>query len=63
MAELELIDVLASDHHGPRRIGVSPEEARKALIARGHGALAQRAMVEIPASIVGSDLLTSRLPG
>jgi tyrosine-protein phosphatase YwqE len=63
MAELELIDVLASDHHGPRRIGVSPEEARKALIARGHGALARRAMIDIPASIVRSDLLASRLPG
>jgi hypothetical protein len=55
--------VLASDHHGPRRIGVSPEEAWKALIARGHNAFARRAMSEIPASIVRSDLLASRLPG
>jgi tyrosine-protein phosphatase YwqE len=63
MADLELIDVLASDHHGPRRQGVSPEEARNALIARGHGALAERAMVATPGSIVRSELLVSRLPG
>ena len=63
MADLELIDVLASDHHGPRRQGVSPDEARNALIARGHGALAERTMVATPGSIVGSEPPASRLPG
>jgi protein-tyrosine phosphatase len=58
-----LVDVLASDHHGPRRAGVSPREALETLIARGELALATRAMVETPGLIVRSDLLASRLPG
>jgi protein-tyrosine phosphatase len=63
MVELGLVDVLASDHHGPRRAGVSPREALETLIARGELALATRAMVEIPGLIVRSDLVASRLPG
>jgi protein-tyrosine phosphatase len=62
MVDLDLIDLLASDHHGPRRSGVSPAEAWDALVARGHAALAERLMVETPGSIVSSDLLASRLP-
>lgn len=58
-----MVDVLATDHHGPRRRGVSPREALQTLIARGELALAQRAMVEIPSRIVRGDLLASRLPG
>ncbi len=58
-----MVDVLATDHHGPRRRGVSPQEALQTLIARGELALAQRAMVEIPSRIVRDDLLASRLPG
>jgi protein-tyrosine phosphatase len=58
-----LIDVLASDHHGPRRRGVSPREALETLIARGELAMAERAMSEIPSRIVRDDLLASRLPG
>ena len=58
-----LVDVLATDHHGPRRRGVSPAEALQTLIARGELALAERAMGEIPARIVRDDLLASRLPG
>jgi protein-tyrosine phosphatase len=57
-----LVDVLASDHHGPRRVGVSPREALETLIARGELALATRAMVETPGMIVRSDLAASRLP-
>jgi protein-tyrosine phosphatase len=58
-----LVDVLATDHHGPRRPGVSPLEALNVLIARGELALAERAMGDIPARIVRDDLLASRLPG
>ncbi|MFL5402366.1 MAG: CpsB/CapC family capsule biosynthesis tyrosine phosphatase [Gemmatimonadales bacterium] len=63
MVELSLIDVLATDHHGPRRIGVSPRETLDALIARGELALAERAMVDNPGSIVRSEPVASRLPG
>jgi protein-tyrosine phosphatase len=63
MAAAGLIDVLATDHHGPRRGGVSPLEARNTLIARGEQALAERAMSEIPGRIMRDDLLASRLPG
>jgi protein-tyrosine phosphatase len=58
-----LVDVLATDHHGPRRRGVSPREAWETLIARGEQALAERAMSEIPGRIVRDDALASRLPG
>src|SRR5918994_3615054 len=63
MVDSGLIDLLATDHHGPRRRGVSPLEAMNTLIARGERALAERAMGEIPGRIVRDDLLASRLPG
>jgi protein-tyrosine phosphatase len=63
MVEAGLVDVLASDHHGSRRRGVSPREAVETLIARGELALARRAMVETPGLIVGNDLAALRLPG
>lgn len=62
MADLGLIDLFSTDHHGPRREGVSPREALNALIARGQLALAERAMVEIPASIARNEPAGSRLP-
>jgi protein-tyrosine phosphatase len=63
MVSLRLVDVLATDHHGPNRTGVSPAEALDALIARGELELAERAMGDIPGRIVRDDLLASRLPG
>ena len=63
MAGAGLIDVIATDHHGPRRRGVSPAEGLNALIARGERALAERAMGEVPSRIMRDDLLPSRLPG
>lgn len=63
MVAAGLVDVLASDHHGMRRHGVSPREALETLIARGELLLAERAMAEIPERIVRDDLLASRLPG
>jgi protein-tyrosine phosphatase len=62
MVELGLVDVLATDHHGPRREGVSPREAMEALIARGELALAERAMVEVPGLIARNEPVGSRLP-
>ena len=63
MVELGMVDVLATDHHGPRRDGVSPSEALEALIARGELALAERAMVEVPGLIARNEPVGSRLPG
>jgi protein-tyrosine phosphatase len=62
MIESGMVDVLATDHHGPRRSGVSPREALNALIARGEQALAERAMADIPGRILRDDLVASGLP-
>jgi protein-tyrosine phosphatase len=62
MAEQGLIDVLGTDHHGPRRTGVSPREALEVLIARGERGLAERAMVDIPGRILRNETVVSRLP-
>jgi tyrosine-protein phosphatase YwqE len=62
MIESGLVDLLATDHHGPRREGVSPREGLEALIARGELALAERAMVEVPGSIARNEPVGSRLP-
>ena len=52
MAAEGLVDIIATDHHGPRRIGVSPLEGFEALAARGELALAERAMVEQPEAVL-----------
>jgi protein-tyrosine phosphatase len=62
MVELDLVDVLSTDHHGPRRDGVSPREALNALIARGQRMLAERAMMETPGMIARDEPVGSRLP-
>lgn len=62
MIESGLVDIFATDHHGPRREGVSPREALAALTARGEQALAERAMVEIPGLIARNAAFDSRLP-
>jgi protein-tyrosine phosphatase len=58
-----LVDLLATDHHGSRRPGVSPREALDTLIARGQAVLAERAMEEVPGRIVRDELSASGLPG
>ena len=63
MVEQGLLDLLATDHHGPRRVGVSPREAWDALIARDQQALAQRAMVDTPTFIISGETASSGLPG
>jgi protein-tyrosine phosphatase len=62
MIELGLVDLLATDHHGSGRTGVSPREALDALIARGELVLAERAMAEIPGLISRNEVVDSRLP-
>lgn len=62
-----LVDVIGTDHHGPRRIGVSPLEAFAALQARGEQALAERAMVERPGALLRDEAVEEpeavRTPG
>lgn len=62
MIDQGLVDLLATDHHGPRRSGVSPREALDTLIARGELALAERAMAETPGLIARNEAVGSRLP-
>ena len=50
-----LVDIVGTDHHGPRRTGVSPLEAFAALRARGEQALAERAMVERPGAVLRNE--------
>jgi hypothetical protein len=47
-----LVDLVATDHHGIRRSGVSSLEAFEALAARGEQALADRVMAGAPGEIV-----------
>jgi protein-tyrosine phosphatase len=47
-----LADLIATDHHGVRRAGVSPIEAFLALSARGERAAAERAMSVTPAEVL-----------
>ena len=62
MAATGLLDLLATDHHGSRRRGVSPREAAETLIARGERSLAERAMSEVPGKILRDEAFASRLP-
>ena len=47
-----MVDIVATDHHGPRRVGVSPLEAFEGFRARGEQALAVRTMVEGPGAVL-----------
>lgn len=57
MAAAGLVDLVATDHHGIRRAGVSPGEAYDVLRSRGEGALAERAMAESPAALLRDSVL------
>ena len=52
MVAAGLVDLVATDHHGTRRAGVSLREAFEALAARGQHALAERVMAGAPDRIV-----------
>jgi protein-tyrosine phosphatase len=47
-----MVDIIGTDHHGPRRVGVSLLEVFEALRARGELALVERAMVERPGAVL-----------
>jgi protein-tyrosine phosphatase len=47
-----LVDLVATDHHGAGRTGVSPLEAFEALAARGERQLAERVMARAPGEMV-----------
>lgn len=47
-----LVDVVGTDHHGPRRVGVSLLEAYEALSARGERVLAEQTMGERPDALL-----------
>jgi protein-tyrosine phosphatase len=46
-----LVDIVSTDHHGVRRLGVSPREAFEALAARGERTLAEQVMSRAPGMI------------
>lgn len=52
MVSAGLVDLIATDHHGGRRVGVSPREAFDALVARGEATLAEAAMGRRPGELV-----------
>jgi protein-tyrosine phosphatase len=63
-----LVDLVATDHHGVRRAGVSPREAFEVLAARGERELAERAMAGTPGdvlreTVVAGDPPRVRAPG
>jgi len=60
MVEAGLVDIVATDHHGSRRAGVSPWEAYEVLRSRGEGALADRVMAEAPAALLHHGALERR---
>ena len=55
MVAERMVDIVGSDHHGPRRTGVSPLEAFEALCARGERDLAVRAMEERPKAALADE--------
>jgi protein-tyrosine phosphatase len=57
-----LVDLVATDHHGARRAGVSPREAFEALTARGERELAERALARTPAMLLLEGLVEGRPP-
>jgi protein-tyrosine phosphatase len=60
MVESGLVDLVATDHHGIRRAGVSLREAYEVLRSRGEGALAERAMVDVPTALLGGTAVAER---
>ena len=51
-----LADLVATDHHGIRREGVSPRQAFDTLVAHGERDLAEKAMMENPRRVVRNEI-------
>ena len=58
MVEAGLVDLVATDHHGTRRVGVSLREAFEALADRGERQLAEQVLARAPGQVVRADLVT-----
>ncbi|MBA3522185.1 MAG: hypothetical protein H0T90_06775 [Gemmatimonadales bacterium] len=64
MVQEGLVDLIATDHHGSRRDGVSALEAYELLVGRGEEAMARRAMAETPGAVARGELVKlGRRPG
>jgi protein-tyrosine phosphatase len=62
MVQEGLVDLVATDHHGERRAGVSPREAFEALAARGERELAERALARTPERLIREALVEGPPP-
>jgi protein-tyrosine phosphatase len=58
MVEHRLVDLVGTDHHGIRRVGVSLREAYEALADRGEQELAEQVMARAPDQVARADLVT-----
>ena len=56
MVRDRLVDLVSTDHHGIRRVGVSLREAFRALADRGERELAEQVLARAPSQVVRSDL-------
>lgn len=57
-----LVDLVATDHHGGRRAGVSPREAFDALAARDERELAERALAGTPGELLRETVIAGDPP-
>jgi tyrosine-protein phosphatase YwqE len=62
MVRERLVDLVATDHHGLRRAGVSPREAFQVLAARGERELAERALAGTPGHLLRETLVEGHPP-
>jgi protein-tyrosine phosphatase len=60
MVEARLVDLVSTDHHGIRRVGVSLREAFEALARRGERELAEQVLARTPGQVVRSDLVEGK---
>jgi protein-tyrosine phosphatase len=60
MVEARLVDLVSTDHHGIRRVGVSLREAFEALADRGERELAEQVLARTPGQVVRSDLVEGK---
>jgi tyrosine-protein phosphatase YwqE len=56
MVDRKLVDLVSTDHHGSRRMGVSLREAFEALAGRGERELAERVLARAPDQVARADL-------
>jgi protein-tyrosine phosphatase len=57
MVDQRLVDLVATDHHGIRRMGVSLREAFEALADRGERELAQQVLARAPDQVARAGLI------